>query len=71
MNDRTMKERNLILLWAGDHLGGLRWEAISNFCRMATCQPASTGPAYVFFLLCMLGGNIADKFSGQSVGSLV
>lgn len=63
-----MKERNLILLWAGDHLGGLRWEAISNFCRMATCQPASTGPApYVFFCYACLVGNIADQFSGQFV----
>ncbi|CAJ1423275.1 unnamed protein product, partial [Effrenium voratum] len=26
-------DRDLILQWSGDKLGGLRWEVIANFCR--------------------------------------
>ena len=33
LNDRPMHERNAILQWKADHLGGLRWQVISGFCR--------------------------------------
>ena len=41
LGDRCEAERNAVLKWSGDSLGGLRWEVISSFCKEA---PLSARP---------------------------
>ena len=36
LTHHSMADRNAILQWSGDRLGGLRWQVISSFCREAT-----------------------------------
>lgn len=33
LKDKTQEERNRVLVWCGAGLGGLRWEAVSGFCK--------------------------------------
>ena len=33
VKDHKMDDRNRVLSWCGAGLGGLRWEAISGFCK--------------------------------------
>lgn len=33
----TAEERDMIMHWSGEGLGGLRWEVITDFCRKAAC----------------------------------
>lgn len=41
LSHRSMDERNSILKWGADHLGGLRWQVISSFCRAVSSASVS------------------------------
>lgn len=53
LKDHTRDQRNRVLSWCGAGLGGLRWEAISGFCKTVPHLNNSTS-TFIFTIIFLL-----------------